>query len=397
MHRLVVFVLIIALVQADNNGNGNGNNGNGNNWNPYAAVSCNTIVGCLGVSKAPSFVTCNTTTNKCQCKPEFDGNATIVSQCRCDDPKQVYFQLGTSSPLNSASITDASLSASLIPAEWGVTTVRCVDFLGLEAAEAKNQQHIASVIKFFNNTIYPKPQTILQNQNLLLDILSPTVKSRISPAGSFDGFEGVVEYFYGFVAQPGLISQKVDIRSIAATGNTVAVKANILIVNGNYAQSGGFPPQFFNLSIFGFFTFDNNDKISSIDVSVPNLGKLLDVVGPAQLVQQLQQGRIQFICQLLTLPSALSTNTSGTCGWYDPYNAGPNPGVQFQACVTFMNSIAYGSFNRMNANNFACRYIHALLTVSGPAAAAAHCPHVSIGGGGACIEFSYESFFQVEY
>jgi len=387
MHRLISLALIVALVQ-----------GFGSSNSDYATASCGNLIPilpCLAVSDAPSFVFCNSTTNKCQCKPEFSGNASVAGPCRCAAPKQVYFQLGTSSPLNSVSITDALASSSLVPAEWGVTAVRCVDLIGLEAAEAKNAKHKASVLKFFNNTIYPTPQAILQNPDMLLDILSPTVKSRISPAGSFDGFQGVVEYFYGFIAQPGLISQRVDVRSIAATGNTVAVKANIFIVNGQPA--GGFPPATFNLSIFSFFTFDDNDKIQSIDVSVPNLGKLLDAVGPAALVTQLQQGRIQFTCQILTLPSPLSTNQTGTCGWYDPFNAGPNPLNQFNACVAFMNSIAFGSFNRINANNVVCRFLHALLTVSSPAAAALHCPHTSIGGGGACIEFTYESFFQVEY
>jgi hypothetical protein len=392
MYRFGFLVLVVALAQAglfDGNGN-----------NDYKIVSCGILVPtlpCLAVSDAPSFVFCNQTTNKCQCKPDFSGNASVAGPCRCAAPKQVYFQLGTSSPLNSVSITDSLSASSLVPAEWGVTAVRCTDLIGLEAAEAKNAKHKASVLKFFNNTIFPAPQAILANPNMLLDILSPTVKSRISPAGAFDGFQGVVEYFYGFVAQPGLISQRVDVRSIAATGNTVGIKANIFIVNGQSATSGGFPPATFNLSIFGFFTFDDNDKIQSIDISVPNLGKLLDAVGPAALVTQLQQGRIQFTCQLLTLPSALSTNQTGTCGWYDPFNAGPNPLNQFNACVAFMNSIPFGSFNRMNANNVVCRFLHSLLTISSPAAAAQHCPHTSIGGGGACIEFTYESFFQVEY
>jgi len=222
-----------------------------------------------------------------------------------------------------------------------------------------------------------------------LDILAPNVKSRISPAGSFDGFEGVVEYFYGFVATPGNIVLKVDIRTLAASGNTVAAKANIFLNNQNYQQSGGFPPQYFNLSIFAFFTFDSNDKISSIDVSVPNLGKLLDAPIP-----QLLQGKIVFACQVLTRPSAFSTNTSGTCGWLNPFANYSPTGNQTEGCIAFMNSIPYGSYNRMNGNNFVCRFLHTLLTPYGPAA---HCPHVSPSGGGACIDFTYESYFQVEY
>jgi len=295
-------------------------------------------------------------------------------------------------------ISDAALSSSLVPAEWSVTSVLCVDLIGLQAADAKNQKHVASVVKFFTNTIYPTPFVILQNTNLLLDIISPNARSRISPAGSFNGFVGVVEYFYGFVATPGTQVKSVDIREIAATGNTVAAKANIFLNNTAAAQSGGFPPQFFNLSIFAFFTFDSSDRISSIDVSVPNLGKLLDVptVVPAPYTQaQLQQGKIQFTCQILTLPSSFSTNASGTCGWMNPFNSNSTaPQAQFAACVNFMTIITYGSFNRMNSDTFVCRFLHTLLTPYGPAI---HCPHASISGGGACIEFTYDSFFQDDY
>jgi len=251
---------------------------------------------------------------------------------------------------------------------------------------------------FFNYTVYPTPQAILATgtgpTSPLNQILSPTVKSRISPAGSFDGFEGVVEYFYGFVATPGNLVLGFTTNSIVASGNKVAAKVNISLTNANYVQSGGFPPQFYSLSIFGFFTFDENDKISSIDVSVPNLGKLLDAP-----IVPLQQGKIGFACQVLTSPSAFNPSPNGTCGHLNLfagyYNTATFPGGnQTTGCFTFMNSIPYGSYNRMNANNFVCRFLHTLLTPYGPAA---HCPHVHPNGGGACIDFSYKSFFDVDY
>jgi len=281
-----------------------------------------------------------------------------------------------------------------IPSNWGFGDPICIDLAALQALEAdsvKQAKHRASVFTFFNYTIYPTPFQILQTKGIpiLQSLLAPDVKSRISPAGSFNGFEGVTEYFYGFVASPGTFVQSIDIRSIAATGNTVGAKANLFLNNANYLQSGGHPPQFFNLSIFAFFTFDSNDLISSIDVSVPNLGIVLDVPEP-----QIQQGIIQFTCQVLTMPSALSTNPRGTCGALNTFPGGTNSTAQFFSCLQFMNSIPYGSRNRMNANNFVCRNLHTLLTPYGPDI---HCPHASPSGGDSCIDFTYESFFQVEY
>jgi hypothetical protein len=298
--------------------------------------------------------------------------------------------LGTSSPLNGNILSD-DVSTSLVPAEWGVTSVRCVDLNGYEAAAARNARLKATVRKFFNNTIYPTPQTILATGGATLhDILAPNVRSRISPAGAFDGFEGVVEYFYGFVATPGNLVTSIDVRSLVAEGNTVAAKVNIFLTNTNFAQSGGFPPQFYNLSIFGFFTFDNTDKIASIDVSVPNLGKLLDSPIP-----QINAGKIVFMCTVLTRPSAFSSNASGTCGWLNPFAGWSSTGNQTEACIAYMNSIPYGSYNRMNANNFVCRFLHGLLT---PYAPGAHCPHVTPASTPtACVDFTYQSFFQVDY
>jgi len=240
-------------------------------------------------------------------------------------------------------------------------------------------------------------------------ILNPNVKSRISPAGAFNGFEGVVEYFYGFVANPGTFVVNITINSISSTGNKVGAKATLFLRNDAYTQTNGHPPQFWNLSLFTFFTFDQNDKISSIDVSVPNLGVLLDIPDiPGDPTNTfIRQGIIQYTCQVLTLPNELNGNaTQGTCGAKNLYPQPRNivisatnpPQVaipnQFLNCVDFMNSIPYGSRNRMNDNNFVCRNLHMLLTPYGPDL---HCPHCSPSGGDSCIPFTYESFFQVEY
>jgi len=223
-----------------------------------------------------------------------------------------------------------------------------------------------------------------------LTILSPTVKARISPAGAFNGFEGVIEYFYGFVANPGLAVLSVDIISLSATGNTAAAKANLLLRNDNFAFSNGHPPQFFNLSIFAFFTFDSADLITSIDVSVPNLGILLDAPEAA-----IQNNIIIFTCLVLTQPTPLTNNSpSGSCGHLNTFTGGSNYTAQYENCIDVMRSKPYGSHNRMNADNFLCRNLHMFLTPYGPDL---HCPHCSASGGDSCVDFSYQSYFQVTY
>jgi hypothetical protein len=392
-----VFAVLLSVVVAD----------------PNAAAPCGTIAailqgGCSVASDNKAFVDCNLTTKTCYCLPTFQGNASINNPCTCPSPKLVHLS--------------ATLSAHLP----GGNTIAygqpyCFDLPGLQAQQAaavKNQKHIAAVIQFFNNTIGDTPTRILSpglpggGDAFLHDILSDNVRSRISPAGEFNGFEGVVEYFYGFVANPSLRVTNVDYRSIAARGNTVAAKANLWLLNQNAALTGGFPPALWNLTTFAFFTFDSSDKIASIDVSVPNLGAILDIPdsltipnpagGPPITAFQIKQGIIRQTCQLMTVGPPAFPN--GFCGAplinvNPPIWAGANPAAATLTCQQFMNTIPYGTRERNNANSFACRQLHSGLI---PFRQNPHCFHSGPDGGvgvqsPACIEFAYSDYYLVDY
>jgi hypothetical protein len=353
---------------------------------------------CLGVSNALSYVTCNTTTHQCQCYPTFSGNASPASKCSC--PTQVYFT--GSAAGGASSLTDAASQAAAATnnflANWiiGGPPI-CLDvnyYLSLVAETNREANHIASVLQFINNTVFPNPVKILATLGVgtLNNLLNVNVKSRISPAGTFNGFQGVVEYFYGFVANPlsSISVLSYDLLEIAAQGSIVGAKANLFIVNPNYAQTFGYPPQFFNLSLFMFFTFDSNDLIESIDVSVPNLGDLLDIPSTSPYFTAVHTGTIQETCAVMTLDVV---KPNGTCGGYDTWS-GPTEAARYQDCVTFQSSIVYGDHYRINANNFVCRALHTLLTPYSPDV---HCPHAGKTGGNACIDFTYASFFATDY
>jgi len=318
------------------------------------------------------YAACNLTQQRCYCLDTFEGNASQVSPCSCKAPGMPYFP--------------ASLGTS------NVGSPVCINLSELQDLQARNkiaQNQIAAVSTFLSFTLPPYPVQILATQGLpLRSILSPNVKSRISPAGTFNGYQGVIEYFYGFVAIPGTFVSSIDIQEMTSTGNVVACKANLLVQNPAFSQQGGpIPPPQYNLTIFGFFRFDTTGLISSIDVSVPNLGALLDI--PAGSPEQ--AARIGFVCSILTQQSIFSQNPNGTC---PSYWAGSNPTARFNSCYGFMSSIAFGSFNRINSNTFVCRLLHALLT---PFAPSVHCPHAAPSGGRACIDFSYESYYEVIY
>jgi len=360
-------------------------------------------VSCLSVSDAASFVSCNTTTTKCYCLPTFEGNASPRNPCTCPSPKTVWFPTNN---LGGGFFSDSNW----VPTNWGFGDPECINLAELQARQValeenltscraivavvqtealKQAKHKASVIQFFNNTIYPTPFTILEsNGTTLTTLLAPNVKARISPAGSFDGFAGVMEYFYGFVATPGTQVLSVDYISLATTGNTAAAKANVFIRNDNYVNTNGHPPQFFNLSIFAFFTFNSQDLIQSIDVSVPNLGVLLTPT------DQPTQNAIKIVtCQVLTQPHFLNNfKAGGACAGLNTF--GTNVTGQYDSCIDVMQSKPFGTHDRINGDNFVCRQLHMLLARYDPVL---HCPHCAADGGGACINYSYESFFQQTY
>jgi len=356
--------------------------------------TCLTAVGltCLQVTDAASFVACNTTSKKCYCLPTFDGNASPASHCQCPAGKDVYFP---SFPLGGGVFSDSTW----VPANWGFGDPICIDLdnlLALKAADTKNQQHVSYVMQFFNNTIGTTPAGILATGGVpqLQKILAPNVRSRISPAGEFDGFEGVVEYFYGFVASGSLVVTNVNVREVAATGQTVGIKADLWLHNFASAFTNNHPPEFWNLTTFAFFTFDQNDQISSIDVSVPNLGVLLDV--PAN--DTVTRARlIQTTCVMLTTadPTLNGNKPGGFCGALNVFNGGSNYTAQLQDCIFFYTTqIPWGTRDRNNANSFSCRQLHSILTPYRPAI---HCPHAGRTGGDACIDMPYANYYLQDF
>jgi hypothetical protein len=277
----------------------------------------------------------------------------------------------------------------------------CLDLPTLQANQAeedRRQRHIASAIEFFNNTIGDTPTEILATKGIprLQRIFSDNIQSRISPAGEFPGFEGAVEYFYGFVANPTLRCINVDYKEISATGNLVGAKVNLWLVTSSQqaALTGNHPPLRWNLTLFTTFIFDSNDKITSIDMAVPNLGAILDIPASQPNSAQIKANVIVSVCATLTMNTTVNPNPNGTCGHIPGLWAGNTPLQRFQSCVNFMNSIPYGTRERNNANSFACRSLHTPLTFFRPDP---HCFHAGPTGGGACIDFTYESYFQKDY
>jgi hypothetical protein len=223
--------------------------------------------------------------------------------------------------------------------------------------------------ELYDDIVFPRSVEVITGQRSVAHIFDSHVRGRVTPAGHFHDAEAVNEYFFGLAATPTSKVTRVTFQSLAASGNKVAVEVDIFFQR----TTGGD----FTLRQTGFFTFDRRDRVTSFDLTILNLGAAANPKSDAE-----REGGIAGVCAVLT------TGIGGrpaTC---------PGEYASFDDCLHFMHSIPYGTWDRANSNTFVCRQFHTLLTPFRPEV---HCPHAGKTGGGACIDFTYESFFEEEF
>lgn len=259
------------------------------------------------------------------------------------------------------------------------------------------------VREIYNNLVYPTPIAILTGAQSVENIFEKTsVKGRVTPLGQFPDFQAVVEYFYALAVAPGSRVQNVRFRSVIAGDDRVASAVDIYFCRAPYENCDPNVPVSENaqtLTQVGFFQFNRENRIISMDLNILNLGAASDPPNdPAVHAQAIQQ-----ICGALTVahvePTTGAVVNGGTCTTYfdsaDDFAPGfaltPSP---FLNCVNFMQSIPFGSWDRANSNSVTCRQLHTLLTAIDPDM---HCPHASPGGGMTCVDSSYASYYDEDF
>jgi len=236
------------------------------------------------------------------------------------------------------------------------------DVANLQVLEIRKQK----IRELYLGLIPPTPVLVMAGVIDVHDIFDSSVRGRVTPVGSFGDFDGVVEYFYGLAAPTPI--PVVNFPTLIAEGNKVGVRVDLLF-NGT--------TDIHNLTQTGFFTFNSNNLIISFDLTILNLGAIIDPPVAAQPFV------IQQVCSTLVVSPA--TCTPGTYeGSYTDFND----------CVSFMSSIPFGSWNRANSNTVTCRQLHTILTAFRPAV---HCPHAGKTGGGKCIDFPYNEFYTNDF
>ena len=129
--------------------------------------------------------------------------------------------------------------------------------------------------ELYDDLIAPTPTLILTGQHSVADIFDVTAMGRVTPAGEFHDHEAVNEYFFGLATTPTSHVTSTTMQSLAVSGDKVAVEVDIHFVRADTTT--------FTLRQTGFFTFNDQDLVTSFDLAILNLGA---AVNPNSVAEQ---------------------------------------------------------------------------------------------------------------
>ncbi len=267
------------------------------------------------------------------------------------------------------------------------------------------------ILKFRKNQIralyeglkFPGPIEVMKNPKIANHLFQEGyVRGRVTPLGTFTNFDGVVEYFYALAANPQTVVFDINIVSVIADEDQASVNVNLAFCKRTEVQTCAetmtpYEKKKETLTETGYFVFNKENRIIYFDLIIPNLDASKDVSSKVE-----KAASIAGICAFLTVghvdPITGEQVKGGTCTKYfdnkedfgDLAAFVAVNGAPFLNCVAFMSSIPFGSYSRANSNTFTCRQTHTLLT---PLRPDYHCPHTAYDGGGKCVDFPYESYY----
>eukprot|EP00007_Cunea_sp_BSH-02190019_P001617 CAMPEP_0174229794 /NCGR_PEP_ID=MMETSP0417-20130205/672_1 /TAXON_ID=242541 /ORGANISM="Mayorella sp, Strain BSH-02190019" /LENGTH=350 /DNA_ID=CAMNT_0015307379 /DNA_START=183 /DNA_END=1235 /DNA_ORIENTATION=- len=327
-----------------------------------AGEACQAKWQCQQFSENYNYADC--VDGECQCLSDsgFDGDATQENKCHCDSSLGRQVQWTPSGPI-------------------------CLSFEeALQNVKDKERNALlrSQVERIYTSLLWPTPYAIVTNleqgdASLLADLFAQDAHGRVDPPGTFDGFEGIVEYFYGSVWLPFSHVNSVVIHQILVEGDYASVRVDILVHNIDPASETLLAA--INLTQTGIFRFNEQNLVQGAEVVIHRLGKASDANFPPGAAFD------QLVCGLALTPAP---NGAGCTAEHDPDGFF----VDFADCLAFMASIDRGTFSDIPMNSVVCRYYHALLAIANPAV---HCSHVGKTGGGKCYDHTYEEYFKKNY
>lgn len=324
-----------------------------------AQEACQAKWQCQQFSENYNYVDCVDGECKCLSDSGFSGDAVPESKCSCD----------------------SSLGRSV---QWTSDGPVCISFQeSLDNVKAAKRNEIlrSQVERIYTSLVWPLPYLIVTNlaqgdASLMADLFASNATGRIDPVGGFDGFEGVVEYFYGSVWLPWSRVGSVVVHKVIVEGDYASVRADILIQNVDPATQTILSST--NLTETGMFRFNDQNLVQGAELIIHRIAKSSEGNFPEGVAFA------QFTCGIIMTPAP---NGAGCTEQHDPEGFY----TDFADCVAFLSSIDQGTLGDVPMNSAVCRYYHATLAIANPSV---HCKHSGKTGGGKCIDHTYAEYYQ---
>ena len=210
-------------------------------------------------------------------------------------------------------------------------------------------------------------QIILNQSNIQDQYISQKgLTGRVLPLGTFETTILALEYLYGIVCPiPGFPPRQFNLQSIELKRITYDKKYLITQVEFVFHYTDGKL-----LTFFVGVAFDEDYKLCGYNGQIRNIGITIDA-----RTEQERQVNINIICNVA-----------------ERFCTGPLKEYRnVSDCVQFLtNNVPYGSYDRADQGNVACRIIHTSLV---PLLPSIHCPHVGPTGGGKCVDKTFDYYY----
>jgi len=338
-------------------------------------LSCTRDKDCKSVSVNRDYVQCINSVCKCRTSQGFSGDAN-TTKCDCAVPGQVVYVDASTVPPTVTKKDDLrrgkgddNLLAYCIPVQQGL---ECLE-------DRTREDYISGVVRqLYESLVWPTPALMMQQMITnkttggMWDLVDDNAFGRVDPAGEFTTKDGILEYFYGEVYLGPSQIEKIWINKLFAHGNIVAVTVDMQF-NWFSTFPNGTLLRVWNLTQSGFFTFNDNNQILSMDIVIHNVGW---AQGPPNI-------DLPTLCTII-LDVAKCDKTMDPLGYY----------TDIRDCISFMEVLDLGTYDNFRQNSTVCRQFHATLAIARPAV---HCPHAGKTGAPYCVPHTYTDYYAQQY
>lgn len=227
--------------------------------------------------------------------------------------------------------------------------------------------------KLYDLTVYPNNMPFITTGVIPPGIFTPDVIGRVSPVIVLKEERENMEYFPGISPVQGpLMITDAKLTYYAEQGDVVATSVDTIY---NFTASGNKLP----LTTMGFWRF-RGDLIEQYDLVALNLGEWTLASGNDYRESTIQAFLIDATCEAYKS----CQRKHDPKGFY----------TDKQDCINHLSSIPFGTPDKSWSNTAYCRFVHSMMVPIDPAL---HCPHAGKTGGGACVDSSYYSFYDLQF